>query len=172
MKKWLKAALYLLPWVWVTAVAQTVDGTQLKVGFVNIRKLMEQAPQLQQIQNNLETMFAAENRSIIVLRNEIAKLSAQYDAKADEATIKTLQKQIDNKQREMADLQKKLRDAYNLRRNEALGKLQTLIVTMVATVSQEKQLDIVLNNTGVIYVNQRIDITPAVFKKLSEQRID
>lgn len=174
MRKWLRAALCLLPWVWVTAVAQTqtVDGIQLKVGFVNIRKLMEQAPQLQQIQDNLESLFAEENRAIIALRNDIARLSAQYNAKADKATVKALQNQIDSKQREMAKRQKQLRDAYSLRRNEALGELQTLIVNMVASVSKEKHLDIVLNNTGVIYVNNRIDITPAVFKKLSEQQID
>ncbi len=144
----------------------------LKIGFVNIRKLMAQAPQLKTIQENLAKEFEKENQAIISLRSEIAKLSAQYDEKADKNRQTTLQKAINDKQREVAQLQQRLQDAYSLSRNEALGKLQTLIVSMVAKVSQERQLDIVLNNTGVIYVSSRIDITPAVFAYLAEQTID
>ncbi len=144
----------------------------LKIGFVNIRKLMAQAPQLKTIQENLAKEFEKENQAIISLRSEIAKLSAQYDEKADKNRQITLQKAINDKQREVAQLQQRLQDAYSLSRNEALGKLQTLIVSMVAKVSQERQLDIVLNNTGVIYVSSRIDITPAVFAYLAEQTID
>lgn len=144
----------------------------LKIGFVNIRKLMAQAPQLETIQKNLAEEFKKENQTIVVLRTEIAKLSAQYDNDADKQQQVSLQARIDNKQREIARLQKRLQDAYSLRRNEALGKLQTLIVNMVAKVSQERRLDIVLNNTGVIYVNSRIDITPTVFSYLAEQPLD
>ncbi|PIE44554.1 MAG: hypothetical protein CSA45_06455 [Gammaproteobacteria bacterium] len=154
------------------SVYNNSKADNLKIGFVNIRKLMAQAPQLKTIQENLAKEFEKENQAIIFLRSEIAKLSAQYDEKADKNRQITLQKAINDKQREVAQLQQRLQDAYSLSRNEALGKLQTLIVSMVAKVSQERQLDIVLNNTGVIYVSSRIDITPAVFAYLSEQTID
>ncbi len=153
------------------AIAQQTDNN-LKVGFVNIRKLMVQAPQLEQIQKNLEKEFESQNQAIIDLRRQIAKLSAEYDRYDKKNDIIKLQKQIGEKQRELAKKQQQLQDDYNVRRNEALGKLQTLIVSMVAKVSREKKMDIVLNNTGVIYVSSRIDITPDVFKYLAEQKID
>lgn len=154
------------------SVAQTVKSSNLNVGFVNIRKLMTQAPQLSQIQQKLASEFDKENQAIIALRTDIAKLSANYDENKSEEALVDLQKNISEKQQELERLQQLLQDEYNVRRNAALGKLQTLIVRMVAKVSQEKQLDLVLNNTGVIYVSSRIDITPDVFKYLSEQTID
>lgn len=152
--------------------AQKVAGNDLKVGFVNIRKLMTQAPQLEQIQKQLADDFKEKNDKIIALRHKIAQLSAKYDENTDKTTLIALQNQITEQQRELAKQQQIMQDEYNVRRNEALGKLQTLIVRMVAKVSREKQMDIVLNNTGVIYVSSRIDITPDVFAHLSEESIE
>lgn len=153
------------------AVAQTAEGS-LKVGFVNIRKLLVQAPQLGQIQKKLEGEFEDKNQVIIKLRHQIAQLSSQYDQETEKTVMLEVQKQITEKQRELAKNQQRLQDEYNVRRNEELAKLQTLIVSMVAKVSKEKKMDIVLNNTGVIYVSGRIDITPTVFKYLSEQVLE
>lgn len=154
-----------------SAVAQKVD-VNLKVGFVNIRKLMAQAPQLEQIQKKLEAEFESQNKSIIAIRRDITQLNLQYEKIREKSALLMLQKDIGNKQRQLTKYQQRLQDEYNARRNEELGKLQTLIVKMVAKVSKEKKMDIVLNNTGVIYVSNRIDITPDVFNYLSEQSLD
>ncbi len=158
------------------AWAQNSDHADaVKIGFVNIRKLMAQAPQIEQIQQNLAKEFDSERQTIIALRNDIAELSNRYDQSLNtlsEQAQAELQKSIDEKQLELSKQQQRMQGAYNLRRNEALAKLQTLIVNMVAKVSEEKKLDIVLNNTGVIYVNSRIDITADVLNYLSEQTID
>lgn len=154
------------------SIAQDNQTGGLKVGFVNIRQLMANAPQIEQIQSKLAAEFEGKKQSIITLRNEVAQLNADYDRQTNKEKQLALQKQIDDKQLALSKLQQFMQDEFNLRRNEALGKVQTLIVKMVAKVSEEKQLDIVLNNTGVVYINQRIDITPDVFNYLSEQKID
>lgn len=158
------------------ALAQNAsDANKVKIGFVNIRKIMAQAPQIQQIQQALSAEFETERQAIIALRNDIAALSNRYDETVDTLTEQEqadLQKRIDDQQLSLTKGQQRMQDDYNLRRNEALAQLQTLIVNMVAKVSKEKQLDIVLNNTGVVYVNSRIDITPDVLRYLSEQSID
>lgn len=159
------------------ALAQT-DGDSIqaiKIGFVNIRKIMAQAPQIEQIQQNLSAEFESDRQTIIELRNRIASLSNRYDESLEtlsEQEQAALQKSIDEEQLVLTRSQQRMQDAYNLRRNEALAKLQTLIVNMVAKVSKEKRLDLVLNNTGVIYVNSRIDITPDVLRYLAGQTID
>lgn len=150
-----------------TAQAQQASDT-VKVGFVNIRKLITQAPQVDAIRKTLAKEFEDKNQQIIALRQELAKLNLAYDNERSEEDLSALQTHIGSKQLELSKLQQSLQDAYSLRRNEELGKLQTLIVQMVAEVSKEKALDIVLNNTGVIYINARVDITPAVFARLSE----
>ncbi|MGY0399003.1 MAG: OmpH family outer membrane protein [Ostreibacterium sp.] len=172
MNTWVKPALFSLVFICSGIFAQQATSENLKVGFVNIRQLIGQAPQLSQIQTSLAKEFESENQAIITLRREITQLSITYDKTTGEADLAKIQKQITAKQRKMIKLQQVLKNELNLRRNDALGKLQTLIVRMVAKVSKEKKLDIVLNNTGVIYVSARIDITPIVFKYLSEQKFD
>lgn len=151
---------------------QETLANDLKIGFVNIRQLIASAPQIEQVQEKLVAEFAEKRQTIINLRNEIAQLETRYDKQTEKSQQLLLQKNLDSKQLELSKLQQFMQDEYNLRRNEVLGKVQSLIVEMVAKVSKEKQLDIVFNNTGVIYVNQRIDITPDVFNYLAEQRID
>lgn len=164
--------------------AQAVDETTnrqnaIRIGYVNIRKIMAQAPQIRHIQKKLLETFESERQAIFMLRNEIAKLSNSYDEQAtankpddNQEALQALQEAIDEKQLALAKMQQNLQNAYNLRRNESLAALQTLIVNTVAKVSKEKRLDIVLNNTGVIYVNSRIDISPDVLAYLSEQPLD
>lgn len=164
--------------------AQAVDETTnrqnaIRIGYVNIRKIMAQAPQIRHIQKKLLEAFESERQAIFMLRNEIAKLSNSYDEQAtankpddNQEALQALQEAIDEKQLALAKMQQNLQNAYNLRRNESLAALQTLIVNTVAKVSKEKRLDIVLNNTGVIYVNSRIDISPDVLAYLSEQPLD
>lgn len=164
----------------VRTQAAANDGQgAIKMGYVNIRKVMAQAPQIKQIQKKLSDAFEAERQAIFKLRNEIARLSNGYDKTAatnqtaeNQDTLQALQEDIDEKQLQLAKLQQSLQNAYNLRRNESLAELQTLIVNTVAKVAKEKRLDIVLNNTGVIYVNSRIDISPDVLKYLAEQPLD
>lgn len=162
----------------VMAEEKSADNfaNNLKIGYVNIRKILSQAPQLNQIQQNLSDEFEPNRKAIIALRNEITHLTNNYDRISNNATkdktLATIQKQLNEKQQKLNQLQQQLHDDYSLRRNEALGKLQTLIVNTVARVSKEKQLDIVFNNTGVIYMNSRVDITPDVLKSLSEQPLD
>ncbi|PIE45583.1 MAG: hypothetical protein CSA44_02090 [Gammaproteobacteria bacterium] len=165
-------ALVLLLTAVPAVYAENVASDSLKVGFVNIRKLISQAPQLTDIRKKLAAEFEPENKAIIKLREEISALNVVHDGANEKAQLLALQKKVTQKQTELARLQQALQDEYNLRRNEALGGLQTLIVQMVARVSKEKKLDIVLNNTGVIYVSSRIDITADVLRYLSEQLVE
>lgn len=161
-------SLLLCLLVFLTTVQAQQSSDTIKVGFVNIRKLITQAPQVGAIRQTLVKEFEDKNQQIIALRQELVKLNLAYDKERSEKDLSALQTHIGSKQLELTKLQQNLQDAYSLRRNEELGKLQTLIVRMVAEVSKEQALDIVLNNTGVIYVNARVDITPAVFARLSE----
>lgn len=172
MIRWLKSSLLLINLLCFSLTAQQIDSNNLKIGFVNIRKLMAQAPQVEQIQQKLSSEFTTQNKIIVELRKDIARLNGQYSEQQSDTDVLALQKEISDKERELRKTTQTFLDEYNLRRNEALGKLQTLIVSMVAQVSKEKQLDIVLNNTGVIYVSSRIDITAQVLARLSEQTID
>lgn len=172
------ACLLLLAFVTMAQKPVNQSIGEVKIGYVSIRRIMANAPQVEQIQKKLSDEFKVKRQTIITLRNQVAELNNAYDVAAADKTkqrpaaLQALQKSIDEKQLALEKLQQRLQDEYNLRRNEALAKLQTLVVSMVAKVSKEKQLDIVLNNTGVIYVNTRIDITPDVLKYLSEQTID
>ncbi len=139
---------------------------EVNIGFVNIRKLMIEAPQLKEIKQVLTKEFEKRNLDLIATRELLTNLNSQYNATKDKAKQKELEKKIEKNQKLLLQAQNSIKDDYNLRRNEELNKLQALIIKSVAAVSKEKSLDIVLNNTGIIYVNSRINITNLVLDKL------
>jgi|GEM_PF-4574271 len=151
---------------------------KFQIGYVDVRKVMANAPQIEQIHQHLSERFRQQRQMIIKLRNEVAHLGAEYDKHVagevqnrSRGQVQLLQ-QLDDKQTQLDKLQKQVQKDYNLQRNQSLEKLQSLIVQMVAKVAKEEHLDMVLNDTVVIYVSSRIDITQKVMTYLSEQSLD
>ncbi len=163
----------LLTLLWTSNIwADSCDEFKdTRIGYVNIRKLMQNAPQIEQIRKQLSQEFDAERQQIVSLRNKIATLINSYDetaGKTDSQALTRLQEDIDKYQATLAKVQQRMQSNYNLRRNEEIAKLQSLIVNMVAKVAKERKLVNVQNEAAVIYINTCVDITPAVFGYLSE----
>ncbi len=147
------------------SVAQQSD---VNIGFVNIRRIMNEAPQLEEISSKLSSSFADEHQRIAELEAALSKLGIRYNQTTSNDDAIAIQKEISTTQREINQIKDTLNDEFSLRRNEEISAFQQLIVQAVAEISKEKQLDLVLNNTGVVYVNARVDITNEVLDRLKQ----
>lgn len=162
----LKLILSLLIITFLGQVA--AQQSDINIGFVNIRRIMNEAPQLEEISNKLSSSFADEHQRIATLEAELAKLGVEYNQTTSNDDAIAVQKKISATQREINQIKDTLNDEFSLRRNEEISAFQQLIVQTVAEISKEKQLDLVLNNTGVVYVNARVDITNDVLDRLKQ----
>jgi outer membrane protein len=149
----------------------SVSHAELKIGFVNVAKVLEKAPQAAQAKSRLETEFSPRDKALASQMKEIKEMDERLNrdsAVMGDSERRNLEKDIVEKKREAARAQQEFSEDFNMRRNEELGKLQKRIVEAVRALAKEESFDLLLTD-GVIYSNDEIDVTSQVQKKLETQ---
>ena len=165
--KYLAQCLVLL-FILFTSSAAFAD---LKVGFVQVDKILQEAPQTLESNKKLEKEFSTRTEKlkadVKILKDKEANFSKEALTMKDseratkEKTLAQLRVDIQRNERE-------LREDINIRRNEELGGLQDQINKAVTAVSKAEGYDLVVYN-GVAYASEKIDITEKILKSLGKK---
>lgn len=149
-----------------------VTAKELKIGFVNAVKVMEQAPQVSAANARLEREFEPRQREIANGQREIKGLEdklAKDGAIMSEVQSRDMSRDIINKKRDLKRQQDEFREDYNIRRSEELDKLQKQIIEVIQAVAKEQSYDLILSD-GVVWASDSIDMTDQVLKRLGIAR--
>ncbi len=142
---------------------------EVKVGVINTVKLMEEAPQAKEAQSKIESEFAPREKELVSLQREIKNKEEKLNrdgAVMSEAERSKLERDVLNSRRDLKRTQDEFRDDLNIRRNEALSKLQKIMYEATVAMAKGEQYDVILGQ-GVVYSSDKVDITPLVLKKLN-----
>ena len=143
----------------------------LKVGFVQVDKILQEAPQTIESNKKLEKEFSARTDK---LKADVKSLKERESSFSKDAlTMKESERESKEKSLSQlrVDVQRKereLREDINIRRNEELGGLQEQINKAVTSVAKAESFDLVLYN-GVAYASEKIDITDKILKSLGKK---
>ena len=143
----------------------------LKVGFVQVDKILQEAPQTIESNKKLEKEFSSRTDK---LKADVKTLKERESSFSKDAlTMKESER--DTKEKSLSqlrvDIQRKereLREDINIRRNEELSGLQEQINKAVTSVAKAEGFDLVLYN-GVAYASEKIDITDKILKSLGKK---
>ena len=143
----------------------------LKVGFVQVDKILQEAPQTIESNKKLEKEFSSRTDK---LKADVKALKERESSFSKDAlTMKESER--DSKEKSLSQLrvdvqrkERELREDINIRRNEELGGLQEQINKAVTSVSKAEGFDLVLYN-GVAYASEKIDITDKILKSLGKK---
>ncbi len=143
---------------------------ETKIAFVNMVELMEKSPQAELARKGLEEEFSGRDKKLTAARDEVLKLEETLkndgpimsDAKRSE-----LEKKILNSKREYNRQQDELREDFNIRRNEELGKLQKKVHEIIIIVAKAESYDLVVTQP-VLYASERIDLTARVLEEMKK----
>ena len=139
----------------------------LQVGFVNFRRIMSNIPALEEIRNNLNIEFAAENQEILRLQKELEQLERTAKNNPDD---EVMVRKIINLERQIARQEAAYRENFSLRRNEEIAKLQQMILEEVIVLAKEKGFDIILNDNAVLYVSEKADLSKMVLDRFMQKQ--
>lgn len=148
--------------------ASSVAAAEVKIGFVNIARLLEESPQVEMATKTLNREFGPKQLEIAAQQKHYAELQQRLSRDGtvmSEAERGNVEKQLRELQREISRLQNEAMEDYNIRRNDELGKLQRTILREVQTFSREQKYDLVVGD-GVLYANPAVDITDQILKRL------
>ena len=148
-----------------------LQAAEFKVGYVQVDKLLQEAPQTAETGKKLEKEFSPRSLELDKMQKQLRELETALerdrttmtdaDRRLKERDFNNLRLQFQNKQRE-------LREDINLRKNEELAILQECINKAVQTVAETEGYDLVAYS-GVAYASKKIDITDKVLKLLGKK---
>lgn len=160
--------LYLLMSMLLAVNGMAAD---LKIGYVQVDKLLQDAPQTAESGKKLEKEFSPRSQELERLQKQIRDLEAALDKDrltTTDADRRNRERDASNLKLEFQRKQRELREDINLRKNEELAVLQDRINKAVTSVAETESFDLVVYG-GVAYASKKIDITDKVLKLLGKK---
>jgi outer membrane protein len=157
--------------VGLVSIAINVSAAELKIGYVQVDKILQDAPQTAESGKKLEREFTNRTQELERLQKQIKDIETALDKDSltmTEADRKNKERDASNLKIDFQRKQRELREDVNLRKNEELGALQDKINKAVTAVSEAEGYDLVVYG-GVAYANKKIDITDKVLKSLGKK---
>jgi outer membrane protein len=150
--------------------SQSYAEEALKIGAVQVLKVLEQSPQYQAAGKALDKEFEPRSKILIAEQKKIKDLEdklAKDRAILSEAESSKMERDILSKRRDYKRSQDEFREDINFRRNEELAKIQKVIFEAIQKVAKDNNYDVVLSE-GVIYASSRTDMTDLVIETLKK----
>ncbi len=147
-----------------------ISHAELKIGFVNVAKVLEKVPQAEEAKKRLETEFSPRDKQLASQIQDIKRLEetlVKDGSVMSDSKKKNLKRDIITKKREAKRAQQVFGEDFSLRRNEELGKLQKRIIEAIKEIAKEDDYDLLLTD-GVIHAKPEFDVTARVQEKLSK----
>ena len=161
MKKYIALVLFLIFNV-------SIASAEVKIGFVEIQKILKGAPQTVAANKKLEKEFTKRTAK---LKKSVKKINAKEKAfkknsmTMSEAERAKNQREIQGLKIDAQRTEREVREDIDLRRREEIAKVQKQVNIAVEKVAKEQNYDLVLYQ-GVAYAGKKVDITSIVIKAL------
>jgi outer membrane protein len=150
-------------------LASTQASAEIKLGYVNFQKLLEEAPQTKTAMQALENEFAPRRRELLTMQNEMKARDEKFQKEGtvmSEGDRAKTEKQLRDEQREFQRKAGEFQDDASTRRNEEIGKVQRYLITEIQAYATSQGYDMVLGD-GVFYSKGTFDITANVLAVLA-----
>jgi len=145
-------------------------AAELKIGYVNAVKVIEEAPQGEAALKKLEAEFAPRDKQIIEMQNKLKRLEQDLEKNAlvlKDAEARSREFEIVGLKRDLRRATQEFREDYNLRRNEELAALQKIVQKTIAEIAKQENFDLILESA--VYAGPKVDITDKILKKLGKK---
>jgi outer membrane protein len=151
--------------------AMAISAAELKVGYVQVDKILQEAPQTVESGKKLEREFSPRTQELERLQKQIRDQEAALDKDGltmSETERRNKERDVANNKLEFQRKQRELREDINLRKNEELSVLQDRINKAVTAVAEAEGYDLVVYS-GVAFASKKVDITDKVLKSLGKK---
>ena len=161
MKRFLPILLMLFMMAAVPAMAQ-----QLRVGYVDMKQVLDNAPQVLAGREKLDLEFRPRNETIEFQERQVQTMDDRLqmgDLTEDART--RLDRELREMRRNVNRQKEDLRDELSFRRTEEVQKLEEQINLAVQEIARDNGYDLILSSP-VIYADPSLDITQLILDQL------
>ncbi len=144
---------------------------QLKVGFVNVPRLMQDAPQAQAARQRLRKAFGPREQALQSEQQALQKMQDKYQRNSSvmsKSELSDLQSKIQNRQHDLELKQQQFQQDLQNKRDKELRQLNSTIKGVVDNIAKNGHYDLILVD-GVAYVSDKVDLTNQVLTALRQE---
>ncbi len=141
---------------------------ELKLGFVNAPRLLDEAPQAQTATDRLKDEFSPREEAMIEVGKSLQKMQERLTRDAaimNEDERKRLGLDIMARKRELQRSQDAFREDITIRRNDAIARIQDIIKGAITEIGKEQGYDLIFYD-GVSFASPALEITDIVLERL------
>jgi len=142
------------------------EAQQLRIGYVDMKKVLDNAPQVLAGRARLDQEFRARNDAIEMDEMRASALEGrlqQGDMSADSRI--QLERDLRDLRRNITRRKEDLRDELSFRRTEEVQSLEEQINVAVQEIAERNGFDLIVSSP-VIYANPNLDITDLILEQL------
>lgn len=146
------------------------SAAEVKIGFVNIERLLRDSVPAARASKKLEKEFSARELDIQKQLKQFKDLQALLEK--ENVTMSEVERR--NKERDLANLnrdlqraQREAREDYNNRQNEERVIFQERVNKVIHDMAEREKFDVIIFDA--IYVSSRIDVTEKVLRLLADK---
>ncbi len=144
---------------------------EIKIGFVNSARVLQEAPQAERARIKLQSEFAPRDKKIVAMQKALKKLEDGMNrdsAVMSEMVRKKKERKLLTMKRDLKRAREEFNEDLNLRRNEELSDLQQKVYEAIVSLAKEEKYDVILGDS-VMFASKRVDITEKIIKRLSKK---
>lgn len=149
-------------------------SAEYKIGYVDIAKILNEAPAAKSAQKKLEQEFSPRNKQLESKAKKINKQKEKLQKESDimsKDQIESLKRKIMKSERDLQRDANEAQEDFKLRRRDELGKIESRLKEVILLIAESGKYDLILTNADVTYASDKtsINITDKVLKKFNSK---
>jgi outer membrane protein len=153
------------------AASSWAQSSELRIGFVNIDRILRDAAPAKAAQEKIEREFKRRDEELSRMAEQLRKTQETLDKQGpvlSEADRRKLEREFSDTNRDFQRKQREFRDDVNQRRNEELQGILERANRIVREIAEREKYDIIFQDA--VWASARIDVTDKVIKALDAAR--
>lgn len=142
---------------------------QVKLGFVNGQKVINDSPQAIKAKKKIEGQFEKRDQELQALAKRLQGMQEALEKNAltmSETDKRVKEREFNDKNIEFQRKQREFREDLNLKQNEEMAGIYERVNKAIKQVAEAEKYDLILQEA--VYINPKFDITEKVIKALGD----
>jgi len=170
MAQWRKPAI-VVAFVTAWVAAAPAVAAEYKIGYVDVRKVVQESEQAQQAKGELEDQVAQRKKQLARKRQKVQDLKKELDNQGNlmsEEQEKAKKRRLQEAMRELRRLQKEAQEDLDTRKNQVLQDIYDQVFQIANRIGKEEGFDLILTAPSALYVADRVDLTQRVLAEVND----
>ncbi|MGD8341375.1 MAG: OmpH family outer membrane protein [Gammaproteobacteria bacterium] len=142
--------------------------SNFKIGYININAIIQNAPQIPAINQQLRDEFAQRDTAFQEMQGDYTEKVETFERDSDvmgQAERESLARELTQMQRDLERRSAELQEDLQIRQNELLSELQVELLEKVQAYAELNDYDLIV--TEAVYASDVVNITAAVYEAIS-----